>query len=66
MKMVTIPSLCPYDAAARCALELVSLRQPAILPYASWAGDWPIFAGWSDYPFDGGLPINPGIDVMYL
>jgi hypothetical protein len=34
--MGTIHSLCPYDAAARHALQSVNLRRPAILHYA-WA-----------------------------
>jgi len=36
MKMGTIRSPCPYDAAARHALQPVNLRRPAILYYASW------------------------------
>ena len=35
MKMGTILSPYPYDAAARHALQSVSLRRPAILHYAS-------------------------------
>jgi hypothetical protein len=34
MKMGTILSPCPYDAAARHALKSVNLRRPAILHYA--------------------------------
>jgi hypothetical protein len=37
MKMGTILSPCPYDAAARRRLKSVKLRRPAILHYASWA-----------------------------
>jgi hypothetical protein len=35
--MGTILSLCPYDAAAREALQSAKLRRPAISRYASWA-----------------------------
>jgi hypothetical protein len=37
MKMGTIRSPCPYDAAVRHAPQSVNLRRPAILRYASWA-----------------------------
>jgi hypothetical protein len=37
MKVGTIRSPFRYDAAARHALQLANLRQPAILRYASWA-----------------------------
>ncbi len=37
MKMDTLRSPCPYDAAARHALQSVDLRRPAILHYALWA-----------------------------
>jgi hypothetical protein len=50
MKMGTIRSLCPYDAAARDALQSANLRRPAILRYASWAAVFPISRGWSGYP----------------
>jgi hypothetical protein len=63
MKMGTIRSLCPYDAAAHHALQSVNLRPPAILRYASWAA-LPDFVGWSGYPSIAALSINPGIDVM--
>src|ERR1700757_1819879 len=36
MKMGTTPSRFPYDAAARDALQLASLRCSAIQHYASW------------------------------
>ena len=36
MKMGTTPSRFPYDAAARDALQLASLRCSAIWHYASW------------------------------
>jgi len=36
MKMGTIRSPCPYDAAGQHALQPASLRRPAILHYASW------------------------------
>ena len=45
MKMGTIRSLCPYDAAARHAPQSASMRRPAILHYASWAADFPISQG---------------------
>jgi hypothetical protein len=40
--MGTIRSPFPYDADARHALQLASLRRPAILHYASEAGVFPI------------------------
>ena len=64
MKMGTIPSLWPYDAAARDALQSANLRRPAILYCASWGSCLPDFAGWSGYPSMAALSINPGIDVM--
>jgi len=42
MKMGTIRSPSPYDAAARHALQSASLRRPAILRYDSWADVFPI------------------------
>ena len=45
MKMGTIRSPCPYDAAARPALQSVNLRLPAILHYASCAPGFPILQG---------------------
>jgi hypothetical protein len=52
MKVGTIRSLCPYDAAARRALQSASLRRPAILHYAHRGPD---IAGRSGYPsFDSG------------
>jgi len=45
MKMGTIRSQCPYDPAARCALQSVSLRRHAILHYDSWAAVFPISEG---------------------
>jgi hypothetical protein len=50
MKMGTTRSLCPYDAAARHALQSANLRGPAILRYASWAAIFPISQGGSGYP----------------
>jgi hypothetical protein len=64
MKMGTIASPCPYDVAARHALQSANLRQPAILYYASWGGCLPDFAGWSGYPSIAALSINPRIDLM--
>jgi hypothetical protein len=43
--MGTIPSLCPYDAAARDALQSANLRRPAILRYAAGAAVFPISQG---------------------
>src|ERR1700704_1614568 len=37
MKMGTTRSLCPYDEAARHALQSANLRRTAILHYDSWA-----------------------------
>jgi len=45
MKMGTIRSPCPYDAAARHALQSVNLRRPAILHYSSLAAVFPISQG---------------------
>jgi CubicO group peptidase (beta-lactamase class C family) len=42
MKMGTIASPSPYDAASRDALQSANLRRPAILHYAGWAPDFPI------------------------
>src|SRR6267142_2226390 len=42
MKMGTILSRCPYDAAAHHALQSVNLRPPALLHYASCAAVFPI------------------------
>jgi hypothetical protein len=65
--MGTTRSLCPYDAAARDALQSANLRRPAILRYASWAS-WaavfPISQGWSGYPSIAAISIDPDIDVM--
>jgi hypothetical protein len=36
MKMGTIRSPCPYDAAARHPLQSANLRRPTISRYASW------------------------------
>ena len=44
-KAGTIRSPCPYDAAARPALQSVNLRLPAILHYASCAPGFPILQG---------------------
>jgi hypothetical protein len=64
MKMGTIRSLCPYDAAARDALQSANLRRPAILRYASWAAVFPISQGWSGYPSIAAIMIDPDIAVM--
>src|SRR5262249_9478838 len=48
MKMGTIRSLCPYDAATPYALQSANLRRPAILRYATWRL-LPDFAGWFGY-----------------
>ncbi len=64
MKMGTIVSPCPYDAAARHALQSASLRRSAILRYASMGGYLPHFAGWSGYPSITALTIDPEIDAM--
>jgi len=53
MKMGTIRSPCPYDAAARPALQSVNLRLPAILHYASCGPGFPILQG-SPVSFDSG------------
>jgi hypothetical protein len=45
MKMGTIRSPCPYDAAARHALLSVNLRRPAILHYDSRAAVSAILQG---------------------
>jgi hypothetical protein len=45
MKMGTILSLCPYDAAARRTRQSANLRRPAILRYASWAAVFQISQG---------------------
>ncbi len=45
MEMGTIASPCRHDAAARHALQLVNLRRPAILHYASWAAVFPTSQG---------------------
>jgi hypothetical protein len=63
IKMGTTRSPCPYDAAARHALQSARLRCTAILHYAS-RGRLPDFAGWSGYPPIAAMPINPGIDAM--
>src|SRR5712691_3938037 len=64
MKMGTIVSPCPYDAAARHALQSASLRRSAILRYASMGGYLPHFAGWSGYPSITALTIDPAIDSL--
>jgi hypothetical protein len=50
MKMGTTLSPCPYDGAARHALQLANLRRPAILLNASRAGVFADIATWSVYP----------------
>src|SRR5262249_38171471 len=42
MKMGTTRSPCPYDVAARHALQSANVRRPAILHYASCAAVFPI------------------------
>jgi hypothetical protein len=64
MKIGTIRSPCPYDAAARNALQSPNLRDPAILRYTSWAAIFPISQGGSGYPPIAALTIDPQIDVM--
>ncbi len=64
MKMGTILSPWPYDAAACHALQPANLRRPAILRYASGAAFFPDSAGWSGYPSIAAMPSNPRIDVM--
>jgi hypothetical protein len=51
MKMGTTLSPCPYDTAARHALQSASLRHPTILHYASWASR---FRKVIRLPFDSG------------
>ena len=63
MKMGTVLSPCPYDAAARRVFQSVNLRRPAILHYASWRC-FPDIARWSVYPLIAAMPINLWIDVM--
>jgi hypothetical protein len=66
MKMGTIRSPCPYDAAVRDALQSVNLRRPAILRYASWGGCLPDFAGQSSpvqYLSIAAIPSASGIDL---
>jgi hypothetical protein len=53
MKMGTIRSPCPYDAATRHALQSVNLRRPAILHYASWTAVFPISQGGPVTPDSG-------------
>jgi len=63
MKMGTIRSLCPYDAAARYTLQSAKLRRAAILHYALWG----LSAGyrkWSGYSSLAAMPSNPGVDIM--
>jgi hypothetical protein len=62
MKMGTIRSLCPYEAAACHALQSANLRRRTILYYAS-RGCLPDLARWSGYPSIAALSINLGIDV---
>src|SRR5215510_10522252 len=64
MKVGTIRSLCPYDAAARHASQSAKLRHPTTLHYASRAGCLPDFSGWSGHPSIAALSIKPRIDVM--
>src|SRR5690348_16590055 len=51
MKMGTTLSPCPYDTAARHALQSASPRHPTILHYASWASR---FGNVIQLPFDSG------------
>ena len=64
MKMGTILSPCPCDAAALRTLQSVNLRRLATLRYASWTAGVPIVARWSGCPSIAALSLNPGIDVM--
>jgi hypothetical protein len=50
MKMGTIRSLCPYDAAARDTLQSQNLRRPAILRYAPRTVVIPISQGGPRFP----------------
>ena len=63
MKMGTIRSLCPYDVAARHALQPENLRRPAILHYASWAAVFR-FRRVVRLPPIAAVAIDPEIDVM--
>jgi hypothetical protein len=63
MKMGTIRSPCPYDAAARHPLQSANLRRPTISRYASWVVG-PISQGGPVTPPIAAVPINPEIDVM--
>jgi hypothetical protein len=45
MKMGTIGSPCPYDAAARHSHQSPNLRRPAIWRYASWMAVFSISQG---------------------
>ena len=64
MKMDTLRSPCPYDAAARHALQSVDLRRPAILHYALWADVFSISQVVRLPPDSGPSPVDPEIDVM--
>jgi hypothetical protein len=63
MKVGTIHSPFPYDAAARHALQSPKLRHPTTLHYA-WRALPSIFGGWFAYPSIAALSINPETDVM--
>ncbi len=65
MKMGTIPSPCPYDAAARHALQSAKSATACDLALRLMGGCLPDFAGWSGYPSIAALSISPGIDVIW-
>jgi hypothetical protein len=57
MKMGTIVSPFPYDAAARHALQSANLRRPAMLRHAAWEAA-SRFRGMSGYPSMAALSID--------
>jgi hypothetical protein len=64
MKMGTTRSLCPYDPAARYALQSASLRRPAISCCVQLTiGHFDILMP-AGYPSIAAFSLNPRIDVM--
>ena len=63
MKMGTIHSPCPYDAAAQHA-PIGESATAFDLALRLVGGCLPDFAGWSGYPPIAALTIDPEIDVM--
>jgi hypothetical protein len=63
MKMGTIASPWRYDAVATDAIRPNNQRRTVILRYASWAAVFSISLV-VRLPFDSGLSISRGIDVM--